>query len=49
MLKEGEGVFLDDVSLAELGKRLRCRVITFDSTPQGMYLALKQLAKAEKR
>jgi len=49
MLKEGEGVFLDDVSLEELGKKLGCRVMTFDSTPQGMYLALKQLAKAEKR
>lgn len=49
MIKEGEGIFLDDVSLEELGTRLGCRVMTFDSTPQGLYRALKQLAKAESR
>jgi putative radical SAM enzyme (TIGR03279 family) len=43
MLKEGEGVFLDDVSLDELGSRLGCRVATFDSTPQGFYRVLKRL------
>jgi len=43
MLKEGEGVFLDDVSLKELGDRLGCRVETFDSTPQGLYTVLKML------
>jgi len=43
MLKEGEGVFLDDVSLKELGDRLGCRVGTFDSTPQGLYMVLKKL------
>jgi len=43
MLKEGEGMFLDDLPLEELGKKLGCRVVTFDSTPQGMYRALKQL------
>ena len=43
MLKEGEGVFLDDVSLEELGSRLGCSVETFDSTPQGLYLVLKKL------
>ena len=43
MLKEGAGVFLDDVSLKALEERLNCRVITFDSTPQGLYRALKQL------
>lgn len=48
MLKEGEGVFLDDVTLEELGKMLDCRAMTFDSTPQGLYRTLKQLAKAEK-
>jgi putative radical SAM enzyme (TIGR03279 family) len=48
MLKEGEGVFLDDVSLKELEERLGCGVMMFDSTPQGLYRALKQLEKAEK-
>jgi len=43
MLKEGEGMFLDDLPLEELGKKLGCRVVTFDSTPQGLYKALKQL------
>ena len=28
MLKEGEGMFLDDVTLEELGKKLHCRVVT---------------------
>jgi NifB/MoaA-like Fe-S oxidoreductase len=43
MLKEGEGVFLDDVTLDELGSRLGCRVATFDSTPHGLYRSLKIL------
>lgn len=43
MLKEGEGVFLDDVSLEELGTRLGCRVETFDCTPQGLYRILRKL------
>jgi len=45
MLKEGEGIFLDDVSLAGLGKSLGCAVMAFDATPQGLYRALKQLAR----
>jgi putative radical SAM enzyme (TIGR03279 family) len=48
MLKEGEGVFLDDVSLDVLEERLGCRVMSFDTTPQGLYRSLKQLAKAER-
>jgi len=43
MLKEGEGMFLDDMPLEELGKKLGCRVETFDCTPQGMYRLLKNL------
>jgi NifB/MoaA-like Fe-S oxidoreductase len=43
MLKEGEGVFLDDVPLEELGQRLGCRVETFDCTPQGMYRVMRRL------
>lgn len=45
MLKEGEGIFLDDVTLEELGHRLDCHVMTFDSTPQGFYRALRELAR----
>lgn len=48
MIKEGEGLFLDDVSLEELEKRLGCRVVTFDSTPQGCCRALRGLAKASR-
>ena len=43
MIKEGEGLFLDDVSLEELGQRLGCRVILFDATPMGCYRALRTL------
>lgn len=43
MLKEGEGMFLDDLLLEELGEKLGCSVETFDSTPQGMCRALKSL------
>lgn len=45
MVKEGESVFLDDVSLDELEKQLGVAVVLFDSTPKGFYLALKKLAK----
>ncbi|HEY3307873.1 MAG TPA: DUF512 domain-containing protein [Desulfuromonadaceae bacterium] len=45
MLKEGEGVFLDDVSLEDLGQRAGCRVITFDATPQGCYRAIQGLTE----
>jgi NifB/MoaA-like Fe-S oxidoreductase len=44
MLKEDEGIFLDDVTVGVLEKRLGCRVMTFDTTPQGLYRALKKLA-----
>lgn len=41
MLKEGEGIFLDDVSLGELGRRLECPVIPFDPSPRGFWQALR--------
>ncbi|MDD2853643.1 MAG: DUF512 domain-containing protein [Desulfuromonadaceae bacterium] len=43
MLKEGERVFLDDVSLEELERRLGCLVIPFDSTPGGFYRTLRSI------
>lgn len=45
MLKEGEGLFLDSVSLEELGRRLGCRVMAFEATPQGCYRAIRDLAR----
>jgi len=43
MLKEGEGVFLDNVTLEELGSKLGCRLETFECTPQGLYRVVRQL------
>lgn len=43
MLKEGKGIFLDDVSLDELESRVGCRTVVFDSTPIGFYKALTAL------
>jgi len=45
MLKEGEGVFLDDVSLDGLERRIGCPVIVFDSTPGGCYKALRSFGR----
>lgn len=43
MLKEGEGLFLDDIAIDALGQRLGCRVVVFDATPEGCYRALRGL------
>lgn len=40
MLKEGEGVFLDDLPVAELEEALGTRVVVVEATPQGIYNAL---------
>lgn len=45
MIKEGEGVFLDDVSLKELELRLGCPIVVFDSTPLGFYNTLRSIGK----
>lgn len=49
MLKEGEGVFLDDLSLEELQRRTGCPVVVFDSTPRGCYRALAGLNRNFKK
>ncbi len=49
MLKEGEGVFLDDLSLEELQRRTGCPVVVFDSTPRGCYHALAELNRNFKK
>jgi hypothetical protein len=43
MLKEGEGVFLDDVTLKELERMAGCPVLVFDSTPKGFYRVLRKV------
>jgi putative radical SAM enzyme (TIGR03279 family) len=43
MLKEGEGVFLDDMSLAGLSGMLRCRAESFVASPEGLYEKLTEL------
>ena len=48
MLKEGEEIFLDGVSLNELEQRLQCRVVVFDSTPKGFYQAIRALSTSLK-
>lgn len=49
MLKEGEGIFLDDLTLEELGRRLDCRVVPFEATPQGCYRTLRELSRTTHR
>lgn len=41
MLKEGEGVFLDDMSLGALAERLSCRIEVFAASPHGFYDTLQ--------
>ncbi|MBI1921566.1 MAG: DUF512 domain-containing protein [Geobacter sp.] len=45
MLKEGEGVFLDDMTLADLEQALGTPVVVVESTPAGIYSALLELAE----
>jgi len=40
MLKEGAGVFLDDLTVGELEEALGIRVVVVEATPQGIYGAL---------
>jgi putative radical SAM enzyme (TIGR03279 family) len=46
MLKEGEGVFLDDLSPRDLAELLGTRVMVVPSSPWGVYEALISLAQA---
>lgn len=43
MLKEGEGVFLDDLSVDDLEKVLGIRLVVVEATPQGIVDALRQV------
>lgn len=43
MLKEGEGVFLDDLSVDDLEQALGIRVVVVEATPQGVVDALRRV------
>lgn len=43
MLKEGEGVFLDDMTIEDLHDVLHTEVLVVESTPWGLYLAVSAL------
>lgn len=43
MLREGDGLFLDDVTVADVEKELGARISVFEATPAGLYAALKRL------
>ncbi|MBT1071248.1 DUF512 domain-containing protein [Pelotalea chapellei] len=45
MLKEGEGIFLDGMSLEELGQHLGCVATAFEASPQGLYRSLGSLRR----
>lgn len=44
MLKEGEGLFLDDMGLDDIATALACHVASFTPTPEGLYNKLLELA-----
>ncbi|RII25206.1 MAG: DUF512 domain-containing protein [Geobacter sp.] len=43
MIKEGEGVFLDDLTIAELEESLHVRTVEVESTPSGIYGSVSRL------
>jgi putative radical SAM enzyme (TIGR03279 family) len=45
MLKEGEGLFLDEMSIADISKALRCETHIFAASPEGFYQKLVELAE----
>lgn len=47
MLKEGEGLFLDETSIADIAKALRCEIHIFDASPDGFYQKLVELSVAD--
>ena len=45
MLKEGEGLLLDDMTLDDVAEKLGCEVCSFPATPEGFYLKLEELSE----
>ena len=46
MLKEGEGLFLDNLKPVDLEHALGVKAVVFEGTPRGLHQILKRLAKA---
>ncbi len=44
MLKEGEGLFLDEVTLDDIAKELQCEPNVFNASPEGFYQKLLELS-----
>jgi NifB/MoaA-like Fe-S oxidoreductase len=49
MLKEGEGVFLDDLTPADLERELAVRVKVVETSPEGLYAGLKEAFRGKRR
>lgn len=47
MLKEGAGVFLDDLTPEQLSRELKVPVMTFEATPSGLYRTLRSLGRKQ--
>jgi NifB/MoaA-like Fe-S oxidoreductase len=45
MLKEGEGLFLDEMSLDDIKAELLCEVHSFESSPEGFYQKLVEMSE----
>jgi putative radical SAM enzyme (TIGR03279 family) len=43
MLKEGEGLFLDEMSVEDLSEALDTRVVVAEATPHGIYAAIREI------
>ena len=44
MLKEGEGVFLDDLTVGELEEALGTMVVVVEATPLGIYESVRKMS-----
>jgi hypothetical protein len=42
MLKEGEGVFLDDLTPGDIERELNVRTVVAEASPHGLYEVLKR-------
>lgn len=45
MIKEGEGLFLDEMTIEDIGRGLACEVLTFEASPEGFYHKLLELSE----
>jgi len=47
MLKEGEGLFLDEMNVDDIAAALQCEADTFESSPEGFYRKLVELTESK--